>query len=168
MRAPDEYFDERMPITPREFQLAMTLYFLANENLQLTVSQTKLESIMGVSAETIRVATNGLKAKGLIDVERKRRNRGYLSFNKFILKSDIDIQMRAFRETRRADFLDWKYSAEGRKNHTSRNYVETPMPTLTDTKTGLKPELDFLIKRWREDELTRRAKWAEENTGWGW
>ena len=168
MRTPDEYFDEEMPITPREFHLAMTLYFLAKENLQVTVSQAKLEAIMGVGPETIRVATKGLKAKGLIDVERKRRNRGFLSFNKFILKSDIDIEMRQFRETRRAEYLDWKYSAAGRKMHTSRNYVEVPMPTMKDTKTGLKSELDFLIKRWREEELARRAKWVAENTGWGW
>ena len=167
MRAPDEYFDEDMPITPREFQLGMTLYFLAKDNLQVTVPHSKLEKIMGVSSETIRLATQGLKSKGLIDVERKKRNRGFLSYNKYILKADIDIEMRAFRETRRAEYLDYKYSAEGRRVETSRNFVEVPMPTIHDTKTGMKAELNYLVKQWRASEQARREKWSKSNTGWG-
>lgn len=167
MRAPDEYFDERMPITPREFQLGMTLYFLAQDNLQVTVPHQKLEELMGVSTETIRVATLGLREKGLLDVQRKRRNRGFLSFNKYILMADIDIEMRAFRDSRRAEFLDWKYSAEGRRVQTSKNYVETPLPTIEDTKTGMKAELNYLVKRWREDEMKKRDKWTQTRTPWG-
>ncbi len=115
----------------------MTLYFLAKENLQITRSHKELMSLMGVSSEVIRQATLGLVQKGLLQVERKRRNRGFLSFNKYIFCADVDVRMRAFRENERAAFLKWKYSDEGRNVHYARHYVPLPPPRLSDTKRAL-------------------------------
>jgi DNA-binding MarR family transcriptional regulator len=92
VRAPNEYFDSTLKISPPQFVLAMILYREAQRRLDIKITMPKLEKMTGSNRSSINKNLKTLQAHKLLFVERTRRNRGFFHENRYFLRASIDVK----------------------------------------------------------------------------